>query len=161
MLFSVSQRPSVPYQFLENRTKQSCTQFSGLRSWGRTNTWIPFSNLLLFCKTIWLCSYFQDMDCLLALWRLLFPSLLLLWPYDDCYSLTYCCYVSGFGVFAQIYFLPKASLYNNIKAHAAMNKAPLFHSRLWVPHILLFVDCRTQVPVCKDCNTIRDPKTSN
>ena len=62
-------------------------------------------------QRIW---YFQDMDCLLALWRLLFPSLLLLWPYDDCYSLTYCCYVSGFGVFAQIYFLPKASLYNNI-----------------------------------------------
>ena len=74
------------------------------------------------------------------------------WPFDDCYSPRYCCYASGLGVFAQLYFLPKASLYNNIKAHAAMNKAPLFHSRLWVPHILLFVDCRTQVPVCKDHN---------
>ena len=29
MLFSVSQGPSVPYQFLENRNEQSCTQFSG------------------------------------------------------------------------------------------------------------------------------------
>ena len=51
MLFSVSQGPSVPYQFLGNRNEQSCTQFSGLRSRGRTHTWIPFSNLLLFCKT--------------------------------------------------------------------------------------------------------------
>ena len=32
MLFSVSQGPSVPYQFLENRNEQSCMQFSGLRS---------------------------------------------------------------------------------------------------------------------------------
>ena len=32
MLFSVSQGPSVPYQVLENRNEQSCTQFSGLRS---------------------------------------------------------------------------------------------------------------------------------
>ena len=32
MLFSVSQGPSVPYQFLEHRNEQSCTQFSGLRS---------------------------------------------------------------------------------------------------------------------------------
>ena len=51
MLFSVSQGPSVPYQFLGNRNEQRCTQFSGLRSRGRTHTWIPFSNLLLFCKT--------------------------------------------------------------------------------------------------------------
>ena len=32
ILFSVSQRPSVPYQFLENRNEQIYTQFSGLRS---------------------------------------------------------------------------------------------------------------------------------
>lgn len=47
-LFSVSQGPSVPYQFLENTNEQSCTQFSGLRSRGRTHTWIPFSNLFTF-----------------------------------------------------------------------------------------------------------------
>ena len=45
MLFSVSQGLSILYQFLENRNEQSCLQFSGLRSWGRTHTWIPFSNL--------------------------------------------------------------------------------------------------------------------
>ena len=32
MLFSVSQGPSVSYQFLENRNEQSCTHLSGLRS---------------------------------------------------------------------------------------------------------------------------------
>ena len=48
MLFSVSQGPSVPYKFLEKRNEQSCTQFSGLRSWGRMHTWIPFSNLFTF-----------------------------------------------------------------------------------------------------------------
>ena len=32
MLFSVPQGPSVPYQFLENRNKQCCMQFSRLRS---------------------------------------------------------------------------------------------------------------------------------
>ena len=48
MLFSVSQGPSVPYQFLENRNEQSCMQFSGLRPWGGMHTWIPFSNLFTF-----------------------------------------------------------------------------------------------------------------
>ena len=32
-LCAVSQGLSVPYQFREYRNKQSCTQFSGLRSW--------------------------------------------------------------------------------------------------------------------------------
>ena len=32
MLLSVSQGPSVPYQFLENRNEHSCMQFLGLRS---------------------------------------------------------------------------------------------------------------------------------
>ena len=35
------------------------------------------------------------------------------WPCDDCYSLSYCCYASVFGVFL-LYFLPKASLYYNV-----------------------------------------------
>ena len=32
LLCAVSQGLSIPYQFLENRSEQSCTQFSGLKS---------------------------------------------------------------------------------------------------------------------------------
>ena len=32
LLCAVSQELSIPYQFLENRSEQSCMQFSGLRS---------------------------------------------------------------------------------------------------------------------------------
>ena len=39
-------KDSVLYQFLENRNKQSCTQFSGLRSWERASAWNPFSDSL-------------------------------------------------------------------------------------------------------------------
>ena len=39
-------RDSVPYQFLENRNEQSCTQFSELRTWERAPAWIPFSDSL-------------------------------------------------------------------------------------------------------------------
>ena len=52
MLFSVSQGPSVPYQFLENRNEQSCTQFSGLRSWERAPAWIPFSDSLQWLSSV-------------------------------------------------------------------------------------------------------------
>ena len=45
-LCAVSQGLSVPYQFLENRNKQSCMQFSGLRLWERAPAWIPFSDSL-------------------------------------------------------------------------------------------------------------------
>ena len=71
MLFSVSQRPSDPYQFLENRNEQSCTQFSGLKSWERASAWIPFSDLLLKGNLFSYASLTQDMECFLALSRLL------------------------------------------------------------------------------------------
>ena len=45
-LCAVSQGLSVPYQFLEYRIQQHCTQFSGLRSWERPPAWIPFSDSL-------------------------------------------------------------------------------------------------------------------
>ena len=72
MLFSVSHEPSVPYQFLVYRNKWSGTLFPGLRSRNGMHTWISFSN---FYPTVKLFSHdplTQDMDCLLALWRLLF-----------------------------------------------------------------------------------------
>ena len=72
MLFSVFHEPSVPYQFLVYRNKWSGMLFPGLRSWNGTHTWISFSN---FYPTVKLFSHdplTQDMDCLLALWRLLF-----------------------------------------------------------------------------------------
>ena len=46
ILCAVSEGLSIPYQFLENRSKQSCTQSSGLRSWERAPTWTPFSDSL-------------------------------------------------------------------------------------------------------------------
>ena len=72
MLFSVSHEPSVPYQFLVYRNEWSGTLFPGLRSWDGMHTWISFST---FYPTVTLFSHnplTEDMDCLLALWRLLF-----------------------------------------------------------------------------------------
>ena len=72
MLFSVSHEPSLPYQFLVYRNEWSGTLFLGLRSWDGMHTWISFST---FYPTVTLFSHdplTQDMDCLLALWRLLF-----------------------------------------------------------------------------------------
>ena len=72
MLFSVSHEPSVPYQFLVYRNKWNSTLFPGWRSWDGTHTWISFSN---FYPTVKIFSHdplTQEMDCLLASWRLLF-----------------------------------------------------------------------------------------
>ena len=46
LLCAVSQGLSIPYQLLENRNKQSCTQFSVLRLWERAPVWIPFGDSL-------------------------------------------------------------------------------------------------------------------
>ena len=67
MLFSVYQGPSVPYQFLENRNEQSCTQFSGLSLemeciCGFLSVTFYFSVKLLSRVPV-----SQDIDCLLAL----------------------------------------------------------------------------------------------
>ena len=72
MLFSVSHEPSVPYQFLVDRNEWSGMLFPGLRSWDRTHTWISFSNFYPTVKPFSHDTLTQDMDCLLALWRLLF-----------------------------------------------------------------------------------------
>ena len=45
-LHAIPQGLSVPYQLLENRNEQNCTQFSGLKSWERAPAWIPFSDSL-------------------------------------------------------------------------------------------------------------------
>jgi len=72
MLFSVSHEPLVPYQSLVYRNKWNSTLFPGWRSWDGTHTWISFSN---FYPTVKIFSHdplTQEMDCLLASWRLLF-----------------------------------------------------------------------------------------
>ena len=46
ILCAVSQGLSIPYQFLENRSEQSCMQFLGLRSWEGAPAWIPCSDSL-------------------------------------------------------------------------------------------------------------------
>ena len=79
LLCAVSQGLSLPYQFLENRNEQSCTQFSELRLQERAPAWIPFSDSLqwplLKCNLFSYASLTQGMECFLALWRLLFAWL--------------------------------------------------------------------------------------
>ena len=60
-LCAISQRLSVPYQFLEYRNEQSCMQFSGLRSWEwsclNSLQWLPSVIFYLqdcpFCCNLW------------------------------------------------------------------------------------------------------------
>ena len=54
-LCAVSQRLSVPYQFLEYKNEQICTQFPGLRSWERAPAWIPFSDSFQGLSSATLC----------------------------------------------------------------------------------------------------------
>ena len=106
MLFSVSHEPSVPYQFLVYRNKWSGTLFPGLRSWDGTHTWISFSNFYPTVKVFSHDLLTQDMDCLLALWQLLFLVI----------PLATVVIHLAFVLFLTLLllFLPKSSLYNNI-----------------------------------------------
>ena len=89
---------------LENRNEQSCTQFSGLRSWERASAWIPFSDFLLEDNLFSYAPLPQDMECFLALSRLLFASL----------------------CFSSMFLLLKVTLYKDIQTCVFANKAPLF-----------------------------------
>ena len=64
-LCAVSQGLSVPYQFLENRNEQSCTQFSVPRSWQRAPVWVPFSDSLQWLSSVTL--YLKRLSVLLQL----------------------------------------------------------------------------------------------
>ena len=85
LLCAISQGFSIPYQFLENRNEQSCTQFLGLWSWERAPVWIPFSDSL---QWPYLNVIYSVMPLLLRIWNAF-------WPFEDCYLL-------GF-VFAQCF----------------------------------------------------------
>ena len=106
MLFSVSHEPSVPYQFLVYRNKRTSTLFPGVRSWDGTHTWISFSNFYPTVKVFSHDPLTQDMDCLLALWQLLFLVI----------PLATVVIHLAFVLFLTLLllFLPKSSLYNNI-----------------------------------------------
>ena len=67
---AISQRLSIPYQFLENRSEQSCMQFSGLRSWERPPAWIPFSDSL---QWPYLNVIYSVMPLLLRIWNAFWP----------------------------------------------------------------------------------------
>ena len=71
----------------------------------------PFSDLLLKGNLFSYAPLPQDMECFLALWRLL---------------LAWLC-------FSSIILLPKAALYEDIETYVSANKAPLFHSRPGFP----------------------------
>ena len=54
---------AVPYKFLENRNKQSCTQFSGLRWWERAPAWILFSDSLQWLSSVTLYLKYYPFYC--------------------------------------------------------------------------------------------------
>ena len=139
ILFSVSQGPSVPYRFLENRNKQSCPQFSGPRSWDGTHTWIPFRTFYFSVKLLSRVPVSNT-------W-------IVFWPCDHCYSLSYCCYASVFSVFYFIFCLklPCVTIYKHtlpwIKhPFSTRDLGPLRPSFL----CLLFLDSCPQVLVCQE-----------
>ena len=111
---AVFQGFSVSYQFQENRNEQSCTQFSGLRSWEKAPAWIPFSDSLQWLPSVILlkCNLFSYAP--LRIWNAF-------WPFEDCYLLDF--------VFAQFFFffcclkLPCMKIYK----HASLQiKHPCF-----------------------------------
>ena len=77
LLCAVSQGFSIPYQFLENRSEKSSTQFSGLRSWERAPAWIPFSDSLQWPYLNVICSVMP----------LVLKIVNAFWPFEDCYLL--------------------------------------------------------------------------
>ena len=155
MLFSVSQRPSVPYQFLGNRNKKSCRQFSGLRSRDRAHMWIPFCNLLLFCKTT------QSWFLFLKIW-------IVIWPCDiviPLATLVMALVISLVPVLMSLVLvfllnfifclnLPCITIYEHTLPEI---KHPCFTRDFGPPHPsihhFLSVDSHPWVPVCKDHNS--------
>ena len=93
----------------------------------------PFSDLLLKGNLFSYAPLTQDMECFLALWRLL---------------LAWLCSCS-------IFLLPKAALYEDTETCVSANKAPLFHSRLGSPESFFPSTPVPGVPVYKDCDKWR------
>ena len=108
-------------------------QFSGLRSWeGHLLGFLsvtPFSDLLLKGSLFSYAPLTQDVECFLALLRLLFAWL----------------------CFCSILLLPKAALYEDILTCISANKAPLFHLRLGSPASLF---SSTPVPRSRSTKTV-------
>ena len=98
MLFFVSRKSSVPYQFLVTSGVACCSQ-----DWGHEIKHMhgfPSVNILLTTKLLSHNPLSWDMDCLLTLWPLLIPCFL-----DNC-----CC-TSGFLIFI---IVKRNSLYNSL-----------------------------------------------
>ena len=113
LLCAVSQGLSIPYQFLENRSEQSCTQFSGLKSGEAAPVWIPFSDSLQWLPsvTFYLKVIYSVMPLLLRIWNAF-------WPFKDCYLL-------GF-VFAQFFYCLKLPCMKIYKCAFLQIKHPCF-----------------------------------
>ena len=98
MLFFVTHKSSVPYQFLVMSGAARCSQ-----DWGhdiKCMCGFPSVNILLTTKLLSHNPLSWDMDCLLTLWPLLIPCFL-----DNC-----CC-TSGFLIFI---IVERNSLYNSL-----------------------------------------------
>ena len=118
MLFPVSHKSSVPYQFLVMSGVAHCSQ-----DWGheiKCMHGFPSVNILLTTKVLSHDPLSGDMDCLLTLWSLLIP----------CFLDNSCC-TSGFLIFI---IVERNSLYNSLlHTYRKIIKAPLFHQRLGSP----------------------------
>ena len=98
MLFFVSRKSSVPYQFLVMSGAARCSQ-----DWGhdiKCMCGFPSVNILLTTKLLSHNPLSWDMDCLLTLWPLLIP----------CFLDNSCC-TSGFLIFI---IVERNSLYNSL-----------------------------------------------
>ena len=98
MLFPVSHKSSVPYQFLVMSGVAHCSQ-----DWGQEIKCMhgfPSVNILLTTKVLSHDPLSWDMDCLLTLWSLLIP----------CFLDNSCC-TSGFLIFI---IVERNSLYNSL-----------------------------------------------
>ena len=176
-LCAVSQRLSVPYQFLEYKNEQICTQFPGLRSWERAPAWIPFSDSFQGLSSATLCVLDYPFCC--NWWNFILCNgwvIILLKIYKHAFLLIkYPCSTrdlgplhpvsSLFGVWkpTELTFLPRLSrpgwedalcLREWYKSHAwALLVFPLTREILLSLSLslslFLFVDSGPQIPVCK------------
>ena len=123
MLFSVSQKSSVPYQFLVMGASQvvCCSQ-----DWGhgmKRMHGFPSVNILLMTKLLSHDPLSWDMDCLLTLWPLLIP----------CFLDNGCC-TAGFLIFI---IVERNSLYNSLYILTERSLKHPCSTRGLGPHVFL------------------------
>ena len=131
MLFSISHKSSVPYQFpATGRSGTACCS----QDWGHRMKYMhesPSVNILLRTKLLSLNPLSGDMDCLLTLWPLLIP----------------CFLDNGYIWFSDLYHCRKKFLVQQpVYAHRKIIKAPLLDQRLGSPCLFSLSLCLSLPP---------------